>query len=76
MSNIAELNPTPLWKHFAKLCEIPRPSKHEDRVVEYIVDFAKHRGLEVQLDEIGNVISRSRPHPAWKTARHWPCKAT
>ncbi|SHE79775.1 dipeptidase D [Microbulbifer donghaiensis] len=56
MSNIAELNPSPLWKHFAKLCEIPRPSKHEDKVVEYIVDFARNRGLDVQLDKIGNVI--------------------
>ncbi|WP_323844700.1 aminoacyl-histidine dipeptidase [Microbulbifer magnicolonia] len=56
MSNIAELNPTPLWKHFAKLCEIPRPSKHEDKVVAYIVDFCKERGLDVQLDKIGNVI--------------------
>ncbi|WP_193164669.1 aminoacyl-histidine dipeptidase [Microbulbifer hainanensis] len=56
MSNIAELNPVPLWKHFARLCEIPRPSKHEQKVVEYIVDFAKQRGLDVQLDDIGNVI--------------------
>ncbi|WP_445364984.1 aminoacyl-histidine dipeptidase [Microbulbifer sp. ANSA001] len=63
MSNIAELNPTPLWKHFAKLCEIPRPSKHEDRVVEHIVDFVKTRGLDVQLDEIGNVIIKKPATP-------------
>lgn len=56
MSTIAELNPTPLWKHFAKLCEIPRPSKHEDKVVAYIVDFANARGLDVKLDQIGNII--------------------
>ncbi|QFT54303.1 aminoacyl-histidine dipeptidase [Microbulbifer sp. THAF38] len=69
MSNIAELNPTPLWKHFAKLCEIPRPSKHEDRVVEYIVDFAKHRGLEVQLDEIGNVILKKPATPGMENRK-------
>ncbi|GAB2899972.1 aminoacyl-histidine dipeptidase [Microbulbifer echini] len=63
MSNIAELNPSPLWKHFAKLCEIPHPSKHEDRVVEYIVEFAKNRGLEVQLDQIGNVILKKQATP-------------
>ncbi|MFC6632097.1 aminoacyl-histidine dipeptidase [Microbulbifer taiwanensis] len=56
MSNIAELNPAPLWKHFARLCEIPRPSKHEERVVAYIVDFCNERGLDVKLDKIGNVI--------------------
>ncbi|SDZ87076.1 aminoacyl-histidine dipeptidase [Microbulbifer marinus] len=63
MSNIAELNPTPLWKHFAKLCEIPRPSKHEDRVVEYIVDFCKERGLDVQLDQVGNIIIKKPATP-------------
>ncbi|WP_295797853.1 aminoacyl-histidine dipeptidase [uncultured Microbulbifer sp.] len=63
MSNIAELNPTPLWKHFAKLCEIPRPSKHEEKVVAYILDFAKARGLEVKLDQIGNVIIKKPATP-------------
>ena len=56
MTNIAELNPTPLWKHFAKLCEIPRPSKHEEKVVAYILEFAQARGLDVKLDQIGNII--------------------
>ncbi|MFC6979125.1 aminoacyl-histidine dipeptidase [Microbulbifer taiwanensis] len=45
-----------MWKHFARLCEIPRPSKHEERVVAYIVDFCNERGLDVKLDKIGNVI--------------------
>ncbi|WP_406827885.1 aminoacyl-histidine dipeptidase [Microbulbifer sp. ARAS458-1] len=63
MSTIAELTPTPLWKHFAKLCEIPRPSKHEDKVVAYIVDFAKSRGLDVKLDQIGNIIIKKPATP-------------
>ena len=63
MSTIAELNPTPLWKHFAKLCEIPRPSKHEEQVVAYIVDFAKNRGLDVKLDQIGNIIIKKPATP-------------
>ncbi|WP_105103933.1 aminoacyl-histidine dipeptidase [Microbulbifer pacificus] len=63
MSTIAALNPTPLWKHFAKLCEIPRPSKHEDQVVAYIVDFARNRGLDVALDQIGNVIIKKPATP-------------
>ncbi|WP_346836786.1 aminoacyl-histidine dipeptidase [Microbulbifer sp. SAOS-129_SWC] len=63
MSNIAELNPVPLWKHFAKLCEIPRPSKHEEKVVAYIVDFARQRGLDVQLDKIGNIIIKKPASP-------------
>ncbi|MCK7597146.1 aminoacyl-histidine dipeptidase [Microbulbifer sp. CAU 1566] len=63
MSTIAELNPAPLWKHFAKLCEIPRPSKHEDKVVAYIVDFANNRGLDVKLDQVGNIIIKKPATP-------------
>ncbi|WP_066965176.1 aminoacyl-histidine dipeptidase [Microbulbifer sp. Q7] len=63
MSTIAELNPVPLWKHFAKLCEIPRPSKHEDKVVAYIVDFANARGLDVKLDQVGNIIIKKPATP-------------
>ncbi|WP_226664840.1 aminoacyl-histidine dipeptidase [Microbulbifer aggregans] len=69
MSNIAELNPVPLWKHFSKLCEIPRPSKHEDKVVAYIVDFAKNRGLDVQLDEIGNIIIKKPATPGMENRK-------
>ena len=63
MSSIAELNPVPLWKHFAKLCEIPRPSKHEERVVAYIIDFCNERGLDIKLDQIGNVIIKKPATP-------------
>lgn len=63
MSPIAELHPKPLWKHFAQLCEIPRPSKHEDKVVAHIVEFAKNRDLDVKLDEIGNIIIKKPATP-------------
>ncbi|MCW8126398.1 aminoacyl-histidine dipeptidase [Microbulbifer halophilus] len=69
MSSIAELNPIPLWKHFARLCEIPRPSKHEDEVVAYIVGFCKERGLDVELDQIGNVIVRKPATPGMEDRR-------
>ncbi|WP_160153244.1 aminoacyl-histidine dipeptidase [Microbulbifer sp. ALW1] len=69
MSTIAELNPAPLWKHFAKLCEIPRPSKHEDKVVAYIVDFANNRGLDVKLDQIGNIIIKKPATPGMENRK-------
>ncbi|WGL16739.1 aminoacyl-histidine dipeptidase [Microbulbifer bruguierae] len=69
MSSIAELNPAPLWKHFAKLCEIPRPSKHEDKVVAYIVDFAQKRGLDAKLDQIGNIIIKKPATPGMENRK-------
>ena len=56
--SIANLNPTCVWKNFHALTQIPRPSKHETKVREFMVDFGKKLGLETIVDEIGNVIIR------------------
>ncbi|GMG88515.1 aminoacyl-histidine dipeptidase [Biformimicrobium ophioploci] len=63
MSDIAQLAPQALWQQFARLCEIPRPSKHEDKVVKAIIEFATNRGLHVQQDKIGNVILKKPATP-------------
>lgn len=48
--------PQVLWNHFADLNAVPRPSKMEERVRAFMVDFGKKLGLEVLEDAIGNVI--------------------
>ncbi len=48
--------PQVLWNHFADLNAVPRPSKKEERVRAFMVDFGKKLGLEVLEDAIGNVI--------------------
>lgn len=53
---IRQLNPTPLWNHFANLNAVPRPSKKEARVIEFMKNFGESLGLETIVDEIGNVI--------------------
>ena len=55
-NNIQELKPQNVWKHFAELCKLPHPSKHEEKVREYIVDFAARNGIDCRVDDIGNVI--------------------
>lgn len=55
---LKQLSPQPLWLIFSDLCNIPRPSKHEEKVVQYVVDFAKKHGLEYHRDQVGNVIIR------------------
>lgn len=54
--NLLKLKPELVWKHFSNICEIPHPSKHESKVIEYIVAFAKKNSIECIVDEIGNVI--------------------
>ena len=56
--NILNLEPKLLWKNFHILTQIPRPSKHEERIKNYLVDFAKKLNLEHFVDEVGNVIIR------------------
>lgn len=55
-NEILKLYPSDLWNNFYQLTQIPRPSKHETKVVEYLKDFGKSLGLEVKTDKVGNVI--------------------
>lgn len=51
-----DLAPAAVWRFFYDLTQIPRPSKHEDKVRNYLIDFAQKRHLDYHVDEIGNVI--------------------
>jgi len=53
---IRNLEPKPLWNKFADLNAIPRPSKKEEKVIAFMVDFGKNLGLETIKDHVGNVI--------------------
>ncbi len=55
-NDILNLDPKNLWKNFYSLTQIPRPSKHEDKIREFAADFGKKLGLETIDDEVGNVI--------------------
>lgn len=52
------LEPAALWRHFGELSKIPRPSKHEGRVLDWLKRFADERGLEWQQDAVGNIVIR------------------
>lgn len=53
---IRALTPAPLWNYFADLNAVPRPSKKEERVIQFIKDFGASLGLETLEDATGNVI--------------------
>ena len=55
---IRNLEPKALWSKFADLNAVPRPSKKEERVIEFMKDFGNSLGLETFEDEIRNVIIR------------------
>ena len=53
-----ELKPAVVFEQFAKINEIPRPSKREEKMIEYLKNWGESRGLDTQVDETGNVIIR------------------
>lgn len=55
-NEIRNLEPKALWNKFADLNAVPRPSKKEDRVIEFMIRFGQELGLETIKDEVGNVI--------------------
>ncbi len=56
--NLTSLKPASVWKHFAEIAAIPRPSHSEEKIRRYLVAFAESRGLEHTVDEAGNVYMR------------------
>ena len=69
MSEILNLNPKELWANFYALTQIPRPSKHEEKVVAYLVEFAKKHNLEYKVDEVGNIIMRKPATPGMENRK-------
>jgi len=57
-TEIQKLEPKSIWQNFAKLTEIPRPSKKEAKIIAFMQTWAKEKGIETTTDEVGNVIMR------------------
>jgi len=58
MSAITSLNPRIVWEQFDAITQVPRPSKKESRIIEFLIDFAKSHDLEYKKDTLGNVVIR------------------
>jgi dipeptidase D len=55
-SQITDLEPKLVWKHFKDLTDIPRPSKSEGKAVDFIYNFGKILGYETIKDGVGNIV--------------------
>lgn len=53
---IRQLEPKALWNYFADLNAVPRPSKKEERVIQFVKSFGESLGLPTKIDAVGNVI--------------------
>lgn len=57
-TEVKNLEPSPLWNYFADLNQVPRPSKKEQRVIEFARNFGEKLELETLVDDTGNVLIR------------------
>ncbi|HET7833901.1 MAG TPA: aminoacyl-histidine dipeptidase [Gallionella sp.] len=62
-NNLTDLQPGSVWRHFATLCSIPRPSLHEAALRDHLIKWAEMRGIETAVDETGNLILRRAASP-------------
>jgi dipeptidase D len=53
---LGHLEPRRVWELFEEICQIPRPSKKEGRIIKWLIDFAKKNNLYYQMDNIGNLV--------------------
>lgn len=50
------MKPASVFHYFEEICQVPRPSKKEEKIVAYLKEFGKKHNLETKVDEVGNVL--------------------
>ena len=55
---LSNLKPAAVWRYFGEIMQIPRPSKHEEKISAYLQKFGRDHGYETLSDELGNVLIR------------------
>jgi dipeptidase D len=66
MENLTKLSPSEVWKFFEEICQVPRPSKKEVKIRQYLLDFAKKNQLQTKSDNIGNVVISKPATPGYE----------
>lgn len=63
------LSPERVWFYFGEICKVPRPSKKEKLIADYIIGIARELNLDFEVDETGNILIRK---PATEGYDHFP----
>ena len=65
---IKDLKPELIWGIFDQITKIPRPSKKEGKIRQFLLDFAKEHNIAVKTDEVGNVVMSKPATPGKENA--------
>jgi dipeptidase D len=69
MQKITELRPHELWRYFSEILAIPRISKQEEQITEYLVDFAARHRLDCRRDSSGNLLISKSATPGMESRK-------
>ena len=58
-----DLKPAGVFKYFEEICQVPRPSKKEEKMIAYLKTFGAKHNLETKVDEAGNVLIKKPATP-------------
>jgi len=64
--NITDLKPGIVWKFFHEITQVPRPSKKEGKIIEYLEAFAKEYNILLKKDEAGNILMFKPATPGYE----------
>ena len=67
--SIKDLKPQVVWNNFYALTQIPRPSKHEGKVIESLYNWGVSHGFETIKDDTGNIIIRVPATPGFENRK-------
>ncbi len=66
---LLKLEPQIVWKNFVELTKIPRPSKKEEKIIEFMRKWGEERGIKTIVDEVGNVIFKKPATPGYENRK-------
>jgi dipeptidase D len=69
MSLLSQLNPAPVWIYFEEICNIPRLSKNEGKIRQYLLEFARKNNLESKEDSVGNILIIRQSTPGYENRK-------
>ncbi|MBQ8606698.1 MAG: aminoacyl-histidine dipeptidase [Bacteroidaceae bacterium] len=63
------LKPQEVFSIFEAVCQVPRPSKKEEKMIEYLKEFGKKHALETKVDAAGNVLLKKAATPGMENKK-------
>lgn len=63
---ITDLSPKGVWNFFHEITQVPRPSKKEGKIIQYLEDFAKKYAVDIKKDEAGNILMSKPATPGYE----------